>query len=78
MDACNERVAVAEGKIKFVEDQIADVESGLLKPNANTSYLREERKQLREEKILILEEKRLILEEKRLILELILRQSPGE
>ena len=71
MDACNERMAVAEGKIKFVEDQIADVESGLLKPNADTSYLQEKEKRLRKK-----EEQ--LREEKILILELILRQSPGE
>ena len=71
MDAFNERLTVAEGKIEVVEDQIADVERGLLKPNADTSYLRDERKQLRKK-----EEQ--LREEKRLILELILRQSPGE
>ena len=84
MDYCNERLTVAEGEIKAVEDQIADVERRLLEPDAVIQYLREEKNQLREKEHqlrekerLILEEKRLILEEKRLILEIILRQSPG-
>ena len=70
MDYCNERLIVAEGEIKFVEDKLAAVERRLLEPGADTPYLRDERKQLREEK-------RLILEKERLILEINLRQSPG-
>ena len=40
----------ADREVKAVEVQIAAVERALLEPNADTPYLREEKKQLREEK----------------------------
>jgi septal ring factor EnvC (AmiA/AmiB activator) len=70
MDYCNERLTVAEGEIKAVEDQIADVERRLLEPDAVIQYLREEKNQLREKE-------HQLREKERLILEIILRQSPG-
>lgn len=72
-------------ELNAVAGRIADVETVLLEPNADTPYLRKkedqlrkEKEQFRKEKEQLREKENIILNTEKLYVELKIRQSPGK
>ena len=68
----------ADQELKAIAGRIADVENALLKPSADTPYLRKEKYQLRKEQEQLREEENIVLSKEKLNIELKARQSPGK